>query len=103
MKHAASRELYAYWEERRGTRPAPERAEIEPGAIRGVLSDAFILGARPRRRSSAAARRHAAMRAVRPRVEGGIFHRIMGGATADRWWQACLRSWPTNAWAPLPA
>jgi hypothetical protein len=43
MKHAASRELYAYWEKQRGTRPAPERAEIEPGAIRGVLSDAFIL------------------------------------------------------------
>lgn len=43
MKHAASRELYAYWDERRGTRPAPERAEIEPGAIRGVLSDTFIL------------------------------------------------------------
>ncbi|MDR3420153.1 MAG: PAS domain-containing protein [Xanthobacteraceae bacterium] len=43
MKHAASRELYAYWQERRGTRPAPERAEIEPGAIRGALSDAFIL------------------------------------------------------------
>jgi hypothetical protein len=43
MKHAASRELYAYWEQRRGKRPAPERAEIEPGAIRHVLSDAFIL------------------------------------------------------------
>jgi hypothetical protein len=43
MKHLASRELYAYWEERRGTRGAPERAEIEPRAIRGVLSDAFIL------------------------------------------------------------
>lgn len=43
MKHAASRELYAYWEEKRGTRSAPERAEIEPGAIRGVLSDAFML------------------------------------------------------------
>jgi hypothetical protein len=43
MKHAASRELYAYWQERRGTRAAPERAEIEPGAIRRVLSDAFIL------------------------------------------------------------
>jgi len=43
MKHAASRELYAYWEERRGNRPAPERAEIEPGAIRGALSDAFVL------------------------------------------------------------
>jgi hypothetical protein len=43
MKHAASRELYAYWDEKRGTRAAPERAEIEPGAIRGVLSDTFIL------------------------------------------------------------
>jgi hypothetical protein len=43
MKHAASRELYAYWQEKRGTRAAPERAEIEPGAIRSVLADAFIL------------------------------------------------------------
>jgi len=43
MKHAASRELYAYWEKRRGQRPAPERAEIEPGALRQVLSDTFIL------------------------------------------------------------
>jgi hypothetical protein len=43
MKHAASRELYAYWDERRGKRPAPERTDIEPGAIRQVLSDAFIV------------------------------------------------------------
>jgi len=43
MKHAASRELYAYWEDLRGRRPAPERAEIEPRAIRQILSEAFIL------------------------------------------------------------
>ena len=43
MKHAASRELYAYWEERRGHRSAPERAEIEPSAIRQTLSDTFML------------------------------------------------------------
>jgi hypothetical protein len=43
MKHAASRELYAYWQGKRGTRAAPERTEIEPGAIRGVLADAFVL------------------------------------------------------------
>ena len=43
MKHAASRELYAYWEGKRGSRPAPERAEIDPGAIRGALGDTFIL------------------------------------------------------------
>lgn len=43
MKHAASRELYAYWEERRGERSAPERGDIEPGAIRQTLSDTFML------------------------------------------------------------
>jgi hypothetical protein len=43
MKHPASRELYAYWQEKRGTRAAPERTEIEPGAIRSVLADAFVL------------------------------------------------------------
>ncbi|MGH6676892.1 MAG: PAS domain-containing protein [Xanthobacteraceae bacterium] len=43
MKHPASRELYAYWQELRGHRPAPERNEIEPGAIRQILSEAFIL------------------------------------------------------------
>jgi hypothetical protein len=43
MKHASSRELHAYWEQKRGTRPAPERADVDPAAIRGVLSDAFII------------------------------------------------------------
>jgi len=43
MKHAASQDLYAYWQGRRGDRPAPERAEIEPGPIRQVLGDVFIL------------------------------------------------------------
>jgi hypothetical protein len=43
MKHAASRELYSYWQELRGRRPAPERAEIEPAAIRGILSETFIV------------------------------------------------------------
>ncbi len=43
MKHAASRELYDYWEQQRAGRPAPERVDIEPGAIRQALSDTFIL------------------------------------------------------------
>jgi hypothetical protein len=43
MKHASSRELHAYWEQKRGTRLAPDRADIDPAAIRGVLSDAFII------------------------------------------------------------
>ena len=43
MKQASSRELFAYWAARRGTRAAPERGEIEPSAIRRALGDVFIL------------------------------------------------------------
>src|ERR1700722_1992480 len=43
VKLAASRELYSYWNLLRGERRAPERSEIDPGAIRGVLADTFIL------------------------------------------------------------
>jgi hypothetical protein len=48
MKHPSTRELFDYWNSRRGSRPAPERSEIEPGAIRRVLADTFILGIDPR-------------------------------------------------------
>src|SRR5262249_11162385 len=44
MKHAASLELFAHWQGRRGARMAPESAEIDPGAIRKALGDAFLLG-----------------------------------------------------------
>ena len=43
MKHQTSRALHAYWDELRGDRAAPERGEIEPGAIRHVLADSLIL------------------------------------------------------------
>jgi hypothetical protein len=35
--------LYAYWNGLRGARGAPERNDIDPGAIRGILADTFIL------------------------------------------------------------
>lgn len=44
MKHASSRLLFADWQSRRSGRAAPERAEIEPGAIRHALPDIFLLG-----------------------------------------------------------
>jgi hypothetical protein len=43
VKHPYNHQLYNYWIERRGERSAPERAEIEPGAIRRILGDSFIL------------------------------------------------------------
>jgi hypothetical protein len=47
MKHSSSRELFSYWDQRRGASPAPERGDIEPGAIRGALGDTFILSHDP--------------------------------------------------------
>jgi hypothetical protein len=44
MKHASSRQVFEYWNERRGHRAAPERGDIEPGPIRRALGDTFILG-----------------------------------------------------------
>jgi hypothetical protein len=50
MKHAASRALHAYWDRLRKGRSAPERGDLDPGAIRGLLGDVFLLelgGLRP--------------------------------------------------------
>jgi hypothetical protein len=43
MKLAATRMLFSYWDGLRGERAAPERGEIEPGEIRHLLADTFIL------------------------------------------------------------
>ncbi len=42
MKHPSTRELFDYWNARRGRRLAPERDDIEPSHIRRVLADTFI-------------------------------------------------------------
>ena len=47
MKHPSIRELFDYWNERRDGRAMPERADIEPAAIRRVLADTFILSFEP--------------------------------------------------------
>ena len=49
MKLAATRELFAHWTSLRGARSAPERNDVEPGAIRGILADTFILEYDPAR------------------------------------------------------
>lgn len=45
MRQQATRELYAYWNALRRQRAAPDRAEIDPAAIRTVLSDTFMIEA----------------------------------------------------------
>jgi hypothetical protein len=43
MKHATSRELFAYWDRIRDGQTAPRRSDVEPGEIRRILGDTFIL------------------------------------------------------------
>lgn len=58
MRHQVSKDLYAYWNRLKGARAAPDRAHIDPAAIRHILADAFIVevdaeGAFPLRYSGA--------------------------------------------------
>src|SRR5436309_15157356 len=43
MKHPSNREFFAYWDDKRGDSRAPERSDIEPGAVRELLGDIFVL------------------------------------------------------------
>ena len=43
MKHPSNREFFAYWDEKRGGERAPDRSDIEPGAVRELLGDIFVL------------------------------------------------------------
>jgi len=43
MKHPSNREFFAYWDEKRDGARAPDRSEIEPGAVRELLGDIFVL------------------------------------------------------------
>jgi len=43
MKHPSSREFFAYWDNKRGAARAPDRADIDPAAVRDLLGDIFVL------------------------------------------------------------
>jgi len=43
MKHIVSRQLYAYWNRRRGSQRAPDRTAIEPYDLGPMLVDTFLL------------------------------------------------------------
>ena len=45
MKHPSTRALHAYWNQKRGNRAAPDRADIDPAAIHHALGDTFMLAA----------------------------------------------------------
>jgi hypothetical protein len=45
MRQQATRELYSYWNSIRRQRSAPDRADIDPTAIRSILGETFMIEA----------------------------------------------------------
>jgi hypothetical protein len=80
VKLAASRELHSYWNLLRGERSAPERSEIDPSAIRGVLADTFILEVDRFRRYP--------IRISGTRTNSLFARELKGGAFLDLWRRA---------------
>jgi hypothetical protein len=77
MKHASTRLVAAHWNKIRGRRRVPERAEIDPSAIRGALCDTFILSQSPM--SSLA------FRLAGTRLCGAFGQELKGTAFPDLW------------------
>jgi hypothetical protein len=44
MKHPSTRDLYAYWDKQRAGAAAPDRNAMEPGPIRHLIGDSFVIG-----------------------------------------------------------
>src|SRR6202046_4971341 len=80
VKLAATIELYAYWNRLRGARSAPERNDVDPGAIRGVLADTFVL--------DFDARRGFPFRIAGPRANALFLKELRGFSFLDLWGSA---------------
>jgi hypothetical protein len=47
MKHPSNRAFFDYWDIKRAGAKAPDRSELEPGAVRELLGDIFVLSYEP--------------------------------------------------------
>jgi hypothetical protein len=77
LKLAVTTELHAYWNLLRGARSAPERSEIDPGAIRGILADTFILEIHERNRYP--------IRVAGSRTNSLFMRELRGSSFLDLW------------------
>jgi hypothetical protein len=87
MRHPGSRELFQYWSRLKGERTAPERADIDPSAIRAILADVFILEADPQRLFPL-------------RLSGSRVNALFGSELKGR---AFASLWPAAAWGEVAA
>ncbi|AZG76128.1 PAS domain-containing protein [Methylocystis rosea] len=77
-----TRDLHDYWGRLKGERAAPDRAEIDPVAIRHILPDIFIIEVDPERRLP--------LRLCGARVNA-LWQREQKGRSFLEWWRAPRR------------
>jgi hypothetical protein len=88
MKNAASRMLHAHWDGLRGARAAPDRGQIEPGGIRHILADAFLLEVDPGARAASIRLAGTRICALFGReLRGAPFAALWGEPSAARPWR----------------
>lgn len=86
MKHPTSRLLHTYWDRVRGDRAAPERSDIEPGAIRNLLADALILSVDvPAERAAFRLAGTRVCALFQRELRGSDFSSLWGQPDADPW------------------
>ncbi len=83
MKHVVSRDLHAYWDTLRAGRTAPERADIDPAAIRHILAYTFVLEIA--RSGKPVRARHIDVRLSGTRINA-LFGRDLQKCAFDRLW-----------------
>ena len=88
MQQKTIQTLYGYWNEVRAGRLAPQRLEIEPSRIAGILSETFMLERVDAAHLPLSPRRHAAVRAVRL---GAARQELSGRLERGRPPRACAR------------
>jgi hypothetical protein len=79
----ATRDLYCYWDSLRGARTAPERVDIDPGAIRRILGDTFIVEVDPPRSYP--------FRLAGTRICAMMGHELRGSSLLEKWADADQR------------
>lgn len=77
MKQPQTRALFDYWNGLRGARAMPERCDIDPAAIRHVLTDTFVL--------EVDASRNFPMRLAGGRLQALFLRPLKGTAFLDLW------------------
>ena len=84
MKQAVTRELFDYWNVLRGSRIAPMRDDINPGAIRARLADIFLLASNTEHGHAFRLAGNSVCALFGKELKGGVFNDLWSSVSEPR-------------------